>query len=1028
MLSPYRWPNAPALVVSASLACGAAIWIENMNTVLDDNKKLCLMSGEMMAMSSVMSMIFEVQDLAVASPATVSRCGMVYVEPSQIGWEPLLTSWLTTLPTCLDPHLEKLKNLFGWLVPACLRYVNKECKTTLAVGIPATDDITRVNGLMKLMTCLFAELNDEARAAAVTKELPSWVENIFTFSLIWTVAGVIDGASRPKFDTFLRQFATGKPPRGYEKVDGQFGEPTAWAKWLPDTEGATCFEFVFLLTKSNWALWTETIAKDDTKIAPTAEFSQIIVPTLDTARYTFLLETLLRNNKPCLFVGPTGTGKTLYVQKLLLALPAKEWASIFINYSAQTTANQAQDIIDLKLDKRRKGVFGPPMGKRAVIFVDDLNMPALETYGAQPPIEILRQFMDHEGWYDRKENVFRKLVDLSFVCAMGPPGGGRNTITPRYMRHFNIIAYTPFDDSSMQRIFQSIFDWWLAKEGFDMSFMKLSQPIIAATMDIYKASMLSLLPTPSKSHYTFNLRDFARVVQGMLLSSSGDFEKKTDMMLLWAHEVFRVFSDRLTDDDDRLWFIEEMKKLTLKHFEVEMDTLFAEFDMNNSGDVDDDDVRYLMYSQHTDPKAAKKIYRRVKDLDQMQKHMVQYLEDYNQISSKPMKLVLFLFAVEHIMKIARVLSMPRGNALLAGVGGSGRQSVTRLAAHISDMDVFGIEVSKSYSMVDWREDLKTVLRKAGAEGKPTVFLFADTQIKEEAYLEDINGLLNAGEVPNLFANDEKAQICDLLRDVARNEGAEGDGSPTTLFAYFVTRCRALLHIVLAMSPIGDAFRTRLRMFPSLVNCCTIDWFRPWPSDALDAVASTFLAEVEMEKHNRQSTVEMCKIFHESVRMLSEKFRSAERREVYVTPTSYLELIQTFQTLLARKRTEIDKVRKRYDNGLEQLRQAGEAVTIMQQEIIELQPELVVAKKETEEMQVVIDKEVREVIEPKKEIVSKEEAAVGKVAAEAKAMKEDCEADLAEAIPALNAAVSALDTIKKPDIDMVKVCVYLLLNY
>ena len=184
----------------------------------------------------------------------------------------------------------------------------------------------------------------------------------------------------------------------------------------------------------------------------------------------------------------------------------------------------------------------------------------------------------------------------------------------------------------------------------------------------------------------------------------------------------------------------------------------------------------------------------------------------------------------------------------------------------------------------------------------------------------------------------------------------------------------------------------------------------------------------MEKHNRQSTVEMCKIFHESVRMLSEKFRSAERREVYVTPTSYLELIQTFQTLLARKRTEIDKVRKRYDNGLEQLRQAGEAVTIMQQEIIELQPELVVAKKETEEMQVVIDKEVREVIEPKKEIVSKEEAAVGKVAAEAKAMKEDCEADLAEAIPALNAAVSALDTIKKPDIDMVKVCVYLLLTY
>ena len=191
------------------------------------------------------------------------------------------------------------------------------------------------------------------------------------------------------------------------------------------------------------------------------------MPTLDTARYTSLLDTLLSHNVPLLFVGPTGTGKTATCRSCSSRCRRRSGRRIFINFSAQTSANQAQDIIDAKLDKRRKGVFGPPMGKRCVIFVDDLNMPALETYGAQPPIEILRQCMDHEGWYDRKENVFRKLVDLSFVAAMGPPGGGRNPVTPRYMRHFNIIAYTPFDDASMQRIFQTILDWWLRKEGFD---------------------------------------------------------------------------------------------------------------------------------------------------------------------------------------------------------------------------------------------------------------------------------------------------------------------------------------------------------------------------------------------------------------------------------------------------------------------------------------------------------------------------------------------------------------------------------
>eukprot|EP00965_Chrysotila_dentata_P012158 398782-Pleurochrysis_carterae.AAC.2 len=351
-----------------------AIWIENMNTVLDDNKKLCLMSGEMIAMSSAMSMIFEVQDLAVASPATVSRCGMVYVEPSQIGWEPLLTSWLTTLPPCLATHAAKLRNLFGWLVPSCLRFCNKECKSMLTVGIQPTDETTRVRGLMQLMEALVAHLHDEAAAAAVSKELPLWIENLFVFSLVWSIAGLIDAPSRRKFDEFFRAVCDGKPPRGYEKVDGHFGEAASWASFVPATDGATVFEYTFSREAHKWVLWMDTIAKEDMVIPPNAEFSQIIIPTLDTARYTFLLSTLLEHDKPLMYVGPTGTGKTLYVQKHLLSLPAERWSSIFINFSAQTSANQSQDIVDGKLDKRKKGVFGPPVGKRTVIFVDDLNM------------------------------------------------------------------------------------------------------------------------------------------------------------------------------------------------------------------------------------------------------------------------------------------------------------------------------------------------------------------------------------------------------------------------------------------------------------------------------------------------------------------------------------------------------------------------------------------------------------------------------------------------------------------------------
>jgi dynein heavy chain len=334
---------------------------------------------------------------------------------------------------------------------------------------------------------------------------------------------------------------------------------------------------------------------------------------------------------------------------------------------------------------------------------------------------------------------------------------------------------------------------------------------------------------------------------------------------------------------------------------------------------------------------------------------------------------------------------------------------------MAEFEHFEIEISKTYGMVEWHDDLKKVLMMAGLDNNPTTFLFTDTQIKKEAFVEDINGILNTGEVPNLFNSEDMMLIMEGLVEHCAKQHINGEAE---VYNYFVQRCRRNLHVVLAFSPIGDDFRTRLRMFPSLVNCCTIDWFTAWPEEALRSVAEIFLHDVELSKIERVGVTDVCVNMQSLVSGMSKDYLAAMGRYYYVTPTSYLELINTFKTLLGKQRTKIMDAKHRYDNGLTKLLDTAEQVDGMKEELTALQPKL---KEATVETDALIETVKHNTVDANKQkaFVQVEEAKCGEQAASAGAMKADCEKDLAEAIPALEGAINALKTLSKGDIVEVK---------
>ena len=517
-----------------------ALWIENMNTVLDDNQMLCLANGERIRLLPSMRMVFEVQDLEVASPATVSRLGVVYMTPVDLGHMPIVISWLERLEKAVEiseDHRAQIVELFGKL-DAGFDFLKKCVQPVQTVKTQIAQSCCNIFESLFNIRC--KDGLDALRKAGDDAKLSKVINKIFAFSYTWTIGGCVKSTDWDAIGDFIQ-----------EQLDNvNYGRFSVFEVCIATEAGEKFGEFT---------PWQEHVPKF--QFDPADQFFSMVVPTIDTVRYAYLMRSSYLVRGSTFFTGITGTGKSVIVQDLLnhMAMDKESGgdnvAPVTVNFSGQTDALLTQSSIEAKLEKKRKGIYGPPAGKDMIIFVDDINMPVVEEYGAQPPIELLRQFQDYSGFYDREKVASWKTIENAvLMIAAAPPGGGRAEVTKRFSRHFHVVCLPPASTAALKTIFESILDGFLSQK-FLPEVKNMTAKIVQGTIEVYDRIAQDLRPTPAKSHYTFNLRDVAKVVQGMMMVKPKHANSEKRLCKLHVHEMMRVFHDRLINDDDRHHFI-----------------------------------------------------------------------------------------------------------------------------------------------------------------------------------------------------------------------------------------------------------------------------------------------------------------------------------------------------------------------------------------------------------------------------------------------------------------------------------------